>query len=251
MARVLPKYYEVEQTLRRRIGTMEIGDSLPPEPDLAQECGVSRTTLRIALSSLVDEGLLERIQGRGTFVAAKKVEFPLNYHERSDRPAPDELVTHKVVFSEVRPAGKDLASLFEVDESTDVFEVDRISLYQKTAVGFGKLLVPHECVPKIEEADFSVGRFFYTLADLGLEIVKYRLSIESMVLSQDQAQALETRAGLPAIGLTRIGMDASGKAVVKVEIITRGDLGSYVMELPTTGGVDEGSFTFDRIGGNV
>lgn len=251
MARVVPKYYEIEQALRRRITNMSVGDALPPEPVLAEECGVSRTTLRIALAALVEEGLLDRVQGRGTFVAAHKVEFPLNYHERSGPPEPDELVTHRVMSKEIRPAGPGLAALFECPEDESVFELERLSLFEETPVGFGHVAVPIRYVPDVQSADFTVGRFFYTLADLGLEIVRYRLAIESLVLGQDQARALGTRSGLPAIGLTRDGMDAEGRVVAKVEIITRGDLGRYVMELPTTAGGDEGTFTIERIGGTV
>ena len=45
------------------------GSQLPPEPELAAELGVSRATLREALASLEDEGLVRRTRGAGTFVA--------------------------------------------------------------------------------------------------------------------------------------------------------------------------------------
>lgn len=66
----LPLHYQLQQALRAAVieGRLAPGDALPSEPDLAQQTGVSRTTVRQAIEQLVREGLLRREQGRGTFV---------------------------------------------------------------------------------------------------------------------------------------------------------------------------------------
>lgn len=46
------------------------GDSLPPEPVMAKELGISRASLREAISALQSQGILESHQGRGTFVSS-------------------------------------------------------------------------------------------------------------------------------------------------------------------------------------
>jgi DNA-binding LacI/PurR family transcriptional regulator len=55
-------------------GTWQVGDRLPSEPELATTYGVSRSTVREAITSLVQEGLLYRLHGKGTFVAEEKPE---------------------------------------------------------------------------------------------------------------------------------------------------------------------------------
>lgn len=76
---VLPLYYRVRETLRDRIeaGEWKPGDLIPPESKLVEAFGVSRATIRQALLDLVREGLLVRKQGRGTFVAVRKIAEPL------------------------------------------------------------------------------------------------------------------------------------------------------------------------------
>ncbi len=63
-------YAQLVTYFRERIvdGTLLPGSRLPPELELAQQYGVSRNTVRQAMSTLVHAGLLERVQGRGTFV---------------------------------------------------------------------------------------------------------------------------------------------------------------------------------------
>ena len=67
----LPLYYRIYKTVEERIDRNHygVGDRLPSEDDLCREFGVSRITIREAISRLVDEGLVVRRRGSGTFVA--------------------------------------------------------------------------------------------------------------------------------------------------------------------------------------
>jgi len=63
-------YYQVETYLRNKVltGEWEVGNQIPTEPELMDLFHVSRATLRQAVGNLCNEGVLERRQGRGTFV---------------------------------------------------------------------------------------------------------------------------------------------------------------------------------------
>lgn len=69
----VPKYYRLKRHLLEITETLPPGTPVPPERTLAAEFDTSRTTVRQALQELVVEGRLERIQGKGTFVAKPKV----------------------------------------------------------------------------------------------------------------------------------------------------------------------------------
>jgi GntR family transcriptional regulator len=69
----IPLYHQVNSDLKRiiRSGKLLPGEMLPPEIELSKAYGVGRQTIREAISRLVDENLLERYAGRGTFVCAQ------------------------------------------------------------------------------------------------------------------------------------------------------------------------------------
>ncbi len=68
-ARRGPLYLQIEEKLRQEISAMKPGDGLPPERLIAQQYGVSLITVREAIRILAEEGRLERVQGKGTFVS--------------------------------------------------------------------------------------------------------------------------------------------------------------------------------------
>ena len=66
----IPLYYQTENYIREKIlnGEWEVGSRIPTELQLMEMFQISRATLRQAISDLVNEGILERCQGKGTFV---------------------------------------------------------------------------------------------------------------------------------------------------------------------------------------
>jgi GntR family transcriptional regulator len=70
----VPLYHQVEQDLRRliRVQELSVGSVIPPEIALSEAYGVGRQTMRMAISRLVDDGLVKRQAGRGTFVQSQR-----------------------------------------------------------------------------------------------------------------------------------------------------------------------------------
>lgn len=228
---IIPKYYQVELALKQRISALEPGTVLPSEPELAREYGVSRATLRTAINELVGLGLLRRVQGRGTFVGDTRVTFPLGYHPRIDtHPQPDETIPHKVISKEVVRAENVWSAIFQIEPEDEVLLVYRISVENGQAMSYDTLAVPLRVAPTLQEADFDSGRFFYTLLDHQVPISRYRITIESVIIGGELAESLQVRSGLPGISLTRHGLDSTGRTLAHVRIVTRGDLGRYVLE---------------------
>ena len=76
MANQVPVYIQIHDQLKHEIenGVWKVGARLPSERELSLRFGVSRMTLRQAIQTLSDEGILERKIGSGTYVASRKVQ---------------------------------------------------------------------------------------------------------------------------------------------------------------------------------
>ncbi|MCS4585722.1 GntR family transcriptional regulator [Clostridium perfringens] len=71
----IPVYYQLKEMIKEKIadGTWQVGQCIASERELTEAYGVSRMTVRQALGELVQEGLLVREKGKGTFVCEPKV----------------------------------------------------------------------------------------------------------------------------------------------------------------------------------
>lgn len=225
---VVPKYYQLEQALRARVARLKVGTAIPPEVDLCKEYGVSRTTVRLAVDALVAEGLLQRLQGKGTFVGASKVEFSLGRWRlpgtRGD--------SYRVLGKGCAPAGEELAELFGISESTEVLRVQRVYYQGRVPMRYGELVIAPAIRPIVECADFSQKLFYETLIEQGVEVAKHRVVVEAGTLDAAMAAELGVRPGLPSIDVTRYVLGPDGRAVAVIHLVTRGDVGRYVLELP-------------------
>lgn len=74
-----PLYRQLSDRLRADVAALRPGDRIPSEPELARQLGVSRFTVAKAIEALVDDGLLFRRQGKGTFVATPPVKRAPGY----------------------------------------------------------------------------------------------------------------------------------------------------------------------------
>ena len=91
-----PLYQQLQRVLRSAIENRVIGpdDALPPERDLAEMLAVSRITVRKAIDELVEEGLLIRKQGSGTFVSNRAPDDRLPWRFWAEDGAPATRLTH-------------------------------------------------------------------------------------------------------------------------------------------------------------
>jgi len=230
-APVLPKYYRIEMQLRRRVSQLPVLAPLPSEPKLARDLGVSRTTLRLAIEVLTREGLLSRQQGKGTFVTASGIDFPLESGPEKTGTPPEEDLIHRLVDYRIVRATTRYATLFGITAGAPVLRVRRKTKYRGLNMGVGTLHVPKALVPGVKRGEFERGRFFDTLVRHRVEIARHRISIECVVFEERVARLVGVRSGLPAIALTRLALDADMQALAEVYVETRGDIGRYTLEL--------------------
>src|SRR5216110_2510861 len=124
----LPAYQRIQSDLRERIesGELRSGDVVASERDLARIHQVSLMTARHALTSLEREGIVERRQGIGTFVAAPKIHFNklMSYTEQmSSRSL---VAGSKVLFAKVLDNENEAAARLSLPPTSNVIKLERL-----------------------------------------------------------------------------------------------------------------------------
>ena len=129
----IPLYYQVMRDLKEQIvsGKLGPGDRLPSEAELTQRFGVSRVVIRQALQILEDQGLIDRVRGKGTFVSEKVAEdaTPRISGSLEDLIHMGPETTIKVVEFRLVKATPDLAEVVRHSRrGHDLFHVQRVRL---------------------------------------------------------------------------------------------------------------------------
>lgn len=124
----VPLYFQLSQQLEAAIehGALTPGSLLGNEIELAARLGLSRPTVRQAIQSLVDKGLLVRRRGVGTQVVHSKVRRPLELSSLyDDLEAAGQRPATKVLVNTVVPATAEIAAALGVAEDSEVHRIER------------------------------------------------------------------------------------------------------------------------------
>ena len=123
------KHVQVREYVRSLIDGAEPGSPAPSERELVQRFGVARMTVRQALDALVTEGLLERVPGRGTFVARAKIDVQVRLSSYTEEMARRGMTpSSQTLLARMESAGPGVARALEISEGDKVVHWQRIRL---------------------------------------------------------------------------------------------------------------------------
>jgi GntR family transcriptional regulator len=165
----VPLYRRIEADLRDRIqgGGLAPGAQVATEPELMAEYGVSRATVRQALSGLVAEGLLEIRRGLGTYVSSRRFEHTIGGFYSFSR----EIEAHgltpgtKVLDLRLQPAPDDVADALGIVVGTTVVALRRLRMAGPDPLVVETSDLPAARFSGLERVDFSSVRLYDTLID--------------------------------------------------------------------------------------
>ncbi|WP_353081206.1 GntR family transcriptional regulator [Tessaracoccus lapidicaptus] len=217
----LPAWAQVDRDLRRLIERdLEVGAQLPTERDLAELYGVSRITIRQALSGLEADGFLERRQGSGTFVADRpemvQHDFGLTSPWRERFAASGHEATSVVEKGlEGEPQPFELVRLLREGEATLPFHhLKRAHQVDGRAIGVTDSWVNLEVapdLPTVELVDTSLSR---TLAEkFGISDVTWHHHLEAGIAGADDAKLLHTNVGGQVIVIWSLARTPEGRLI--------------------------------------
>lgn len=230
---MLPAYIKIHDAIKKDIdhGVWPIGSRLPSERDLAEHFSVSRMTLRQAITLLVEEGILERRIGSGTYVASHRVQEKMrgttSFTEivRSQGRTPS---------SKLLSYQRQLASDTEVKElaleKTDhVIRMERIRYADNIPLVYEVASIPEKFIKRVKRTDIT-EHFFQTLIANGYEIGKSQQTIYAKIASDRVAAYLEVAKGHAILALTQISYFTDGKPFEYVRSQYVGDRFEFYLE---------------------
>jgi GntR family transcriptional regulator len=225
----VPLHAQISAAIRREIrsGAWPAHYRLAAEPDLAVSFRVSRGTLRRALRTLIEEGLLVQIRGRGTFVVSSGIEQSIGQELLS---LSEGLMREGVAFeTSVLSHGLELppdapAGLLGLPAGAAAFQLRRVIAIEGSPVAYLSNWVRTDLCPGIERRDFATASLFGVLeGEYGLHIATGRRTFEAQAAFGPAAEFLQIPVGAPVLYLEQVTYLDDGRQIEYSDVWIRGD----------------------------
>lgn len=224
----VPLYHQVEQDLRRLIRTRElqVGSLIPPEIALSEAYGVGRQTMRMAISHLVDDGLVKRQAGRGTFVQSQRDrrQFYL------DRSFTQQMIEIGLVpRSSVITAKKGL-----IDHQSPVafsrylgepyYQMTRVRYGSDHPIGWQQSTVREKLCPGIGAVDFSRNSLYAVISKTYNHFIReIHHTVNAFSADDEVAKYLKVQPGTPLLQVNSSTFIEDGQIVEYSKSLYRSD----------------------------
>ena len=212
-----PLYKQVYDVLVRRIaeGQWKPGQVLPSEQALAEELRVSQGTVRKALDTLAAENLVQRHQGKGTYVAEHTQEHSLfrffrlaRPHSEGERAKPDSSKAR----CKRRAATPTEAERLHLSKGATVVEIKRVRLIDGERAVSEKSVVPLKLFPELDHQD-ALPNTLYSLYQsvYGVNIILAKEELSAVLATKADERELGIKPGSPMLRIERSALAINGQ----------------------------------------
>lgn len=231
-AAATPKYYLLKTEILGLIAGEKPGVLIPTERALAERYKTSRTTVRQAISELVAEGRLGRIQGHGTFVAPPKLTHLRQLTSFSDDARaqglrPDARILRLTTVA----ADIELADKLAISPGDPVQRLERIRTIDGEPLAHETAHLPGS-LPRLKSTLTKTGSLYAALADVyGRRITDVEDTVETALAGPDEVRLLGVEMGAPLLVVHRLAKDPDGVPVEWTQSVFRGDRFRFVARI--------------------
>jgi GntR family transcriptional regulator len=237
----IPLYFQLKQILLSGIksGAYPVDAAIPTEKELSELFGISRTTVRQAVTELRHEGWLYSVKSKGTFVKAAKIKQDFikrleSFNEQIARAGgvpSTEVLALKIERATARDA-----------EQFDIPEGEKMVLLWRRRFADGEPIVTVRTLLPIDRCGFVLERDFrreslYDVLSGRPESRVHRVTrvLEAVAADAEDARLLDIPAGAPVQFSKTIGLNAAGQGVEYSLARYRGDRNRFEVELQIGG----------------
>jgi GntR family transcriptional regulator len=228
----VPLYHQIYLDLRRMIqaGIIPPGGLLPPEMDICQAYNVGRQTVRQAIARLVDEDLVERFAGRGTFVREQPSHTQF-FLDRSFSQQMRELgrVPHSHVLNlETGTVSAENIPTLQVWKGAPCLTLERLRLGDAEPVCHQTSTILTERCPGLEQQDFSTQSLYEILATrYQLAVTRIDHVVRAVAADEYRADLLDVPAGTPLLFVGTTAYTEDGDVIEHSSSYYRADRYEY------------------------
>lgn len=230
---MLAAYIQIHDQIKKDIdqGKWQIGQRLPSERQLAEDFKVSRMTLRQAVSLLVEEGVLERRVGSGTYVASTRVQEKMrgttSFTEiiKSQGKEPS---SHLISYRRTLPSKKEMEQL-GLSATDNIIRMERVRYADHLPVVYEIAAIPERFIKSFKKEEVT-SHFFQTLENHGFKIGKSQQTIYARLASDKVADYLQIKKGQAILGLTQVSYFDDGTAFEYVKSQYVGERFEFYLE---------------------
>jgi DNA-binding GntR family transcriptional regulator len=229
----VPLYFQVAQQLERAIvdGALLPGDRIANEITLADQLGLSRPTMRQAIQTLVDKGLLVRKRGVGTQVVQSPIRRSVELTSlNDDLLAAGKAARTRVLRLDRREAELQTALELQLPAGAPVWQLERLRLVGEQPLAVLSNVIPVDVVD-LEAADLESAGLYAYFRSCGLRIRVAHQSMGARRATSSEARLLTIGRGDPLLTMRRTAFDDSGRAVEFGSHAYRPDLYSFEITL--------------------
>jgi GntR family transcriptional regulator len=234
-----PLYEQLHRALRQAIEEKRLASDspLPPERDIASDLGVSRITVRKALDALVEDGLVRRRQGAGTFVAAPaetRVEksFSILSSFSEDMASRGRTPRSSWLRRAAGAVTPEESMVLGLSPGSPVLRFHRIRYADDVPMALEYSSIPSQYLASEKAVDASL---YAALEKTGSRPVRALQRLRAVLFTAEQAELLGLEAGAPGLLIERRGFLRDGQAVEFTRSYYRGDSYDFVAELQIAG----------------
>jgi GntR family transcriptional regulator len=230
----LPLYYQLRNALLQQIesGSLVPGDMLPAERELIERYGVSRITVRQALSSLMADGLLYRQRGLGTFVRQNRIEQELS----SLTGFSEEMLSRglvpgtKLISAETVTADSALAAKLSIAPGQMALQMIRLRLADGEPTALDISCVPSDIGERLLKENLEEA-LYTLLGRMGIELDWADQAIQAAPADDLTAHHLGVRKGAPVLLMERVVSATDGRVIEYSRTAYRSDRYIYRVRL--------------------
>ena len=228
-----PAYISIHDALKEQIdkGIWKIGQRLPSERDLADTFQVSRMTLRQAITLLVEEGVLTRKVGSGTYVASTRVQEKMRgttsfteIIQLQGKTPSSKLLS----YIRTHPNEQECKQL-NLKQIDTIIRMERVRYADDVPVVYEVASIPANLIENVRKEEVT-NHFFKTLTDNGYEIGKSQQTIYARLASEKVAKHLQITKNEAILALRQVSYLTDGRPFEYVNSQYVGDRFEFYLE---------------------